>query len=474
MKFRCAPWNLAQLALPLGIFLLPASWIAASDSHDIQPGEDQAWNLFSLEQDIRLGEEMSQWLEARVPLNEDQSINDFLFRLSQRLTEFSSLPEFPFAIKLINSDGLHALINPGGPTYLTTAFLAEAPNENQFAGIVAHQFAHISLRHTTRALSRAKRFKVRAAMVAASTGKKTLLQTLEEAELYLEPGAPLLVFSSAEEMEAGRLAIQILANAAYDPASTRQAFQHLRNHYPERAAEFLQRHPEPAGIALPDDLSGNWDPAKSLISKREFRHLRKKMTKVDDGEDQLDVLLTWSPPPQTIQAARSRELFITTSYQFSYPLNWVPGKPGFHERIQVAPKSGLLREAGKESKLVVGVMAGALDLSERSQPPLEALLNKIGEIRPGLVPADNQRGVKRVNRQIHGVLLKGQSPLPNQSELAWAVTTRLHEKLFYLLMIAPEQEYSDYLPEFQAIFESITFEGPPLYGRAEAQSMKAN
>jgi len=455
------------IAIPLIFGSLPSRTAAAELSSD--PGnEEQAWNLFSPDQDIRLGEELDEWVRQNIQFDTDPAVLDLLDRLNQRLTRGTRLTPFPYHLQPLSDRGLYSLANPGGPVYVTNGLIAVTKDETQLAGIMAHQIAHVSLRHITRELSRAKRFKVRAAMVAASTGKKSLVQALEEADLAVVPGAPTHFFSPEVEIEANRLAAQILADAGYDPLSVSRGFQNLHEHHSDEGADFLTRHPQPP---VPETLNAelpSWKPATRLVSKWEFRRLKKSMSKSYPDDNQLKTLLAWSPPARKIEPAKTRERFITTSYQFSYPMNWVPGKPGFFERIQVAPKSGLMRTGGEQPQLAVGVMAGAIDLADHSATPLETLLDHINDIRPGMAPAADQLNVKPVDRQLHGILLEGQSPLAGQRELAWAVTTRLQDKLFYLLMIAPDNEYLVYQPEFKAIFESIEFEGPPQFGRMEA------
>ena len=161
---------------------------------------------------------------------------------------------------------------------------------------------------------------------------------------------------------------------------------------------------------------------------------------------------------------------MTRSYSFSYPNSWEAGKRGFEERIQVAPKGGIANPAGGQPRLVIGLIAGTLELTDTSQTAIEALLANIDQIRPGLKPAVDQQGVEPTQGGLESLWLNGKATAESQPELVWAVTKRLPENIFYLLMIAPEGEFVGYRHEFEAIFNSIEFLGHPQPSRVDAPS----
>lgn len=452
---------LSALVLSCAVFAVPES-----PASEVAPADP--WNLFSKEQEIRLGEELAQQVDSHFTATDSETLADYLVRLTRRLTTAGSLEPFPYRTGLIPDDSVDSLALPGGPVYITSGLLRAMGGESDLASILAHQLAHVALRHTARELSRQKRFKIRASFAAASTGQKTLTQSLAEIGLYVDPGSPLYEFDAEEESEARALAAEILAHAGYAPAQAADTFASLQAE--ASAKRFLNRHP---GAATPeeersrltvnpdnDPLAGNW----------RFWRLKRTAARSAGEQGALEEILVFEPPIAEIKPATSREVFITRSYSFSYPQNWVPGKPGRHETLLVAPKSGRIKRSGQEDQIALGVMSGALELGDESADPLQALMRRLPDIRPGLVPSKDQMHVRNPDRDLNGILLEGRSPLTGQRELAWAVATILQDRLIYLLMIAPEQQYSFYQHEFEAIFASIEFKGHPRNGHAEAQN----
>ncbi|MEJ7607307.1 MAG: M48 family metalloprotease [Bryobacteraceae bacterium] len=63
--------------------------------------------------------------------------------------------QFPYSFKVINDKSINAFALPGGPTFVHTGLIAAADNEAQLAGVMAHEIAHVALRHGTNQASKA-------------------------------------------------------------------------------------------------------------------------------------------------------------------------------------------------------------------------------------------------------------------------------------------------------------------------------
>lgn len=436
---------------PLGVFALTVLCVPAM--------AQDAWNLFSLKDDERLGIELSAWLTPRVQRVDDRRLDRYLDRIASRLYEAGAPLAFPLEFQLIDAAEPHAFALPGGRVVLTTGLIAAMDDERQLAGLLAHVAAHSELRHTTRAVSRAERFRAQAAIVVAGKTDKTLLQTLVETGLDVVPGAPLLYHDLAQEAEADGESGDWLDLAGYGAESIVDAFERLHTKFPEQSARFLERHPGARSIrAPPAEVPRSRRP---VASNRKFANIRQQAGQFAGTSPGLDSALAWTPPPKPIRVASRHERFITSSYQFEYPLDWRPSKPGIDETIQVAPKGGIDQPAGSEPQLVLGVLAGAPELDDEAASGEHLLFDKIAAVRPGLRPAADQRGIRPIDNRTETILLEGESPLSEQRELVWAVSRRLPGHFFYLLMIAPEAQFSEYRTLFEDIFQSIEFKGPP-------------
>ena len=64
---------------------------------------------------------------------------------------------------------------PGGPTYVNTGLIRAAENEAQLAGVMAHEIAHVALRHGTNQASKANLLQLPAMLAGAAVGGGGLL-----------------------------------------------------------------------------------------------------------------------------------------------------------------------------------------------------------------------------------------------------------------------------------------------------------
>ena len=444
----------------LYLFVLIAPGAAASEN--AAPTADH-WNLFSGSQEVRLGQELGDWIETRAPPVDHQALQKLLDAVGNRVAGddrplMSANPEF----HLFAATEPYALAVPGIDIYLSTGMIAALDDESELAGLLAHELAHTALRQLTRKLSRAKRFQIRAALVAADQGNSTLMDALVAIGTEVVPGAPAMTYSEPEESEALEFAARLLAGAGYDPTAHERLLQRLRQLPEPGGQRYLDRHPPVPAAAT----EAGAERRRTEVSKRAFRRLAKDAAALADGNAQLDLLLAWSPPVVKPQPARTRELFINRSYVFSYPATWRPGKPGFNETIEVAPKGGLLERAGEASQLVIGVRAGTLEPVEGSLTATPTLRRDLGSLRPGLEPAARAPAGIGPVRDLETAFYSGTSPAGGE-ELVWLIGARLPEAVFYMMLIAPAEDFERYGTEFREIARSIDFPGYPRSGHAE-------
>ena len=88
-------------------------------------------------------------------LVEDPQVDEYLRTLGTRLAEASSAPDQNFTFVLINDENFNAFAVPGGLIAVHTGLLMRAGNESELAAVLAHEAAHVTQKHTVRALERA-------------------------------------------------------------------------------------------------------------------------------------------------------------------------------------------------------------------------------------------------------------------------------------------------------------------------------
>jgi beta-barrel assembly-enhancing protease len=179
------------------------------------------------EEDLEKGREAIEQLKRRdllPPEVEDEEIVEYIRSLASRIARHSDL-RIPLNVSVLKSEEINAFALPGGYLFINSGLIAKAGDENELAGVIAHEIAHIAARHSDRLMGRANIANIifQAAQVAALilTGGVGSLATYYMLQtgffgLGMVLSLSLLGVSRDFEIEADILGTQYLWHANYD------------------------------------------------------------------------------------------------------------------------------------------------------------------------------------------------------------------------------------------------------------------
>ncbi|MFN3326415.1 MAG: M48 family metallopeptidase [Bryobacteraceae bacterium] len=220
--------------------LLTACPAARQPGQPLTPG----FNLFSPQQDVELGREAAAQVSGQVDVVSDPALQNYVRTIGQRLAAQPGAGNFPYTFTLVNDSSINAFALPGGPIFLHTGLIANAENEAQVAGVIAHEISHVALRHGTSQVSRAYVAQLPAVLAGVTVGG-TMLGQLAQLGVGLSTTGLLLSYSRSAEAEADALGARIMADAGYNPIEMARFFERLEVAGAPRAPEFLSTHPRP-------------------------------------------------------------------------------------------------------------------------------------------------------------------------------------------------------------------------------------
>src|SRR5262249_22812586 len=136
----------SKISLMLGFILAIALAAYAADARTkLKPG----FNLFSTQQDIQMGREVSRQSESQLQIVNDRQASSWINELGHRLTAHAPGEKYPYQFKIVNDTAINAFALPGGFVYVNRGAIEAADNEAQIAGVMAHEIGHVVLRHGT-------------------------------------------------------------------------------------------------------------------------------------------------------------------------------------------------------------------------------------------------------------------------------------------------------------------------------------
>ena len=172
-----------------------------------------AWifpNFISLEKEIQMGAQYSQALEQTLRLVEDPVVVQYIDDLGQKIVKHSDA-KVTFVIKVVDSDEVNAFALMGGYFYVNKGLILEADNEAELAGVMAHEIAHVTARHTTELMTKGQPLQF-ATLPALYVGGYWTQQLLYNG-LGMGMSLAVLGITRKSEQEADQLGAQYLWSA---------------------------------------------------------------------------------------------------------------------------------------------------------------------------------------------------------------------------------------------------------------------
>ncbi|MGC1521449.1 MAG: M48 family metalloprotease [Steroidobacteraceae bacterium] len=186
---------------------------------------------------------------------EDPEVEDYIQEIGHSLSSRAEEGQHQFYYFVLKDPIVNAFAMPGGFIAIQSGLILATRNENELAGVMAHETAHVTQRHLVRQLidqSHAGLIST-AAMLAAillgATAGRGDPGAMEGAILATQ-GAAIqhqINYTRASEFEADRIGIGTMAAAGYDPLGMASFFEYMGGSGPEpsrvNAIQFLIDHP---------------------------------------------------------------------------------------------------------------------------------------------------------------------------------------------------------------------------------------
>jgi hypothetical protein len=224
-------------------------------------------NFYSLEKEIALGKQLAQEVERQAKIIDDPIIAEYVNRVGQNIVRNSDA-KVPFTIKVLDSEEVNAFALPGGFFFVNSGLILKADNEAELAGVMAHEIAHVALRHGTKQATKGELAQIGLIVASIATGYGWTGYAIRQAASIAIP-IGFLQFSKTMEREADYMGLQYLYKSGYDPTAFVDFFekiQTMEKKKPGTMAKVFATHP------MTDDriVSSQREIQKILVAKPEY------------------------------------------------------------------------------------------------------------------------------------------------------------------------------------------------------------
>jgi hypothetical protein len=431
-------------------------------------------NKYNVQDDIKLGRQAAVEAEKQFPLMRDAEVESYVERVGKRLVaaippEFQH-PGFQYYFRVINASDINAFALPGGPMYVNRGMIEAARREGEMAGVMAHEGAHVALRHGTAQATKGQKYGLLAGILGI--GGQILGGPAGAAAQVASQGVGVyfLKFSREYETEADILGAQIMARAGYDPRDLAAMFQTIERQGGGSSGGFLSSHPSPKD--------------RYARINQEAQSLRVDGTARDNGEfARIQARLRGNPrAPSMAEIARSgqryhsegagnypedapggRVDYPSTRYRsynelgfltVSVPDNW--RKFGDNNSLWFSPEGGYGQHQN-QAVFTHGVNLGVSQTQNRDlRQATQELINSLAQGNQKLRQSTSFQRVTVSRRAGLSAGLTNVNEATGQAESITLITSQLRNgDLFYLVAVAPQSEARSFASAFNNVLRSV-------------------
>jgi hypothetical protein len=455
------------------------------------------FNLFAPQQDVEIGQQSAIEAEKQLPILRDSRAAEYVNRLGQTLGAQAPGERYPYTFKIVNASDINAFALPGGPVYVNRGTIEAAQSEAELAGVIAHEIAHVALRHGTNQASKAYLAQAGIGVLGGILGNGSL-SSIVGAVGGLGLNTLFLKYSRDAETKADIVGAQIMARAGYNPLDLARFFETLQRESkrnPSSLENFFSDHPSPANrtqrIEQEAALLHYQGQSREVGGFSEVHSMLARMPKAPSMADLArrqppaggartrprdggaPATINVQPPSANLNAYRQPNGI----YEIAYPDNWRAYPSNDNLGVTFVPEGGAV-EAEGQAHIIYGAMVnhyrpidpstsnsrsrnqsgrGANRQSNSLSEATNDLVNSIMQSNSYLrVVSGASREARLAGRNGLAVTLAGRSPISGRDERVTLFTRAMDDgDIFYFFFISPSDEYRNYSRTFERMLGSL-------------------
>lgn len=197
-----------------------------------------------------MGEQVYHLIQGEGGVLNDPLVEDYIDHLGHRLSSVAQGPQEQYHYFVVNDPGINAFALPGAFVGVNFGLILATRKEDELAGVLAHETAHVAQRHIARQMADSSYNNLvnlailLGGLATAVVDPGIAAGALMGAEGGMEQRS--INYTRAHEMEADRVGILILARARFNPQGMVNFFNYMQsqaNYNGFQLPEFLSTHP---------------------------------------------------------------------------------------------------------------------------------------------------------------------------------------------------------------------------------------
>jgi beta-barrel assembly-enhancing protease len=194
------------------------------------------------EEEFSVGRHLAGTLLGAAPLVRNPAVQDYLNKVGLWVALQSERPDIAWKFGVIDSDSINAFAAPGGYVLVTRGLYTLLQGEEELAGVLGHEIAHVVRQHHWNVIKQQKMIAGTTEIAVSQSGDNALMQQ------YLGQGAEILArgLDKNAEYEADRMGIALARRAGYDGGGLFSVLNRLAEKTGQETSLLYATHPLPS------------------------------------------------------------------------------------------------------------------------------------------------------------------------------------------------------------------------------------
>ena len=200
--------------------------------------------MATTQQEVQLGQQYASQINQQLPLVRDPEVVRYINVLGDSIAKLADDRGLDWQFHVVNSPEVNAFAVPGGFIYVNRGLIERVDNLSQLAGVLGHEIAHVTERHSAEQMRDAERANIGA--VALCTLTNVCQSQAATTLIQVGGSAAFAKFSRSDENEADRVGIRHVVRAGIHPRGIPEMFEKLlaeRSRSPGAVDSWFSSHP---------------------------------------------------------------------------------------------------------------------------------------------------------------------------------------------------------------------------------------
>lgn len=231
---------LTKLGVSIFVILFCFFLSGCSTEYNIVTGEQDTY-FYSTDREANLGKNISKEVEKQYKLVDDPLVQKRVEDIGKKIVRVCDRRDIDYSFKVLDEKEVNAVSLPGGYVYIFKGLFDKVSNDDELAGVIAHEVGHVVARHSIKKLQALMGYSLLRILVAQAPGGGSVGTTADAAF-----GELILGYGREDELLADQLAARYAKLAGYNPHGMikfLEKLQDIEKRKPAREQSYFRTHP---------------------------------------------------------------------------------------------------------------------------------------------------------------------------------------------------------------------------------------